>query len=152
MVNGGRASNIVCDRINALAEARSIAPEKLKAQTEHMEKCLREASDKFGARLIINISREYNGFKISENEPVLELFKKATETAGLEFVKEASGGGSDTNIFNASGLKALNIAIGMDKVHTTDERIAVKDLSDTSRLLAAIIAQASIQNNPEVSE
>ncbi len=33
---GGQATNIVCDEVHILAEARSINPDKLNKQTAHM--------------------------------------------------------------------------------------------------------------------
>jgi len=38
-----------------------------------------------------------------------------------------SGGGSDANIFNKKGLPSAVLSVGMEKVHTVDEYILVKN-------------------------
>lgn len=40
----------------------------------------------------------------------------------------SSGGGSDANIFNSRGLATLNLAVGMENVHSTDERVKIENL------------------------
>jgi tripeptide aminopeptidase len=51
---------------------------------------------------------------------------------------EVSRGG-DANIFNAGGIATINVSTGMDKVHTTEERIAVDDLVKSAEFLLSIL-------------
>lgn len=51
----------------------------------------------------------------------------------------SSGGGSDTNIYNSKGVKSVNLAVGMTKVHTLEEYIEIKDLVDLSKILVEIV-------------
>jgi len=70
---------------------------------------------------------------------VLARVKKAGMNLGRNLEFEVAGGGSDANIFNSFGLPTAIIATGMDKVHTTDERLDLKDLIRLTELLFAIV-------------
>jgi tripeptide aminopeptidase len=55
----------------------------------------------------------------------------------LHFVK--AGGGSDANIFNAAGLAAAILGIGMDNVHSTAERIRLSHMLRTADLVHSLL-------------
>ena len=48
-------------------------------------------------------------------------------------------GGSDANVFNGNGIKAVNLATGMAKVHTTEEYITIENLNNTAKLVYQIM-------------
>ncbi len=141
VINGGAATNIVCDRVELKGEARSLSDEKLALQTQHMYDCLRKACEDMGADLEIDLGREYSSYHIPESDMLIRVAKKAAEAAGLVTRVVSSGGGSDTNYFNVKGIKAVNLGTGMNKVHTTEEEIKVEDLVNTAKLVAAIISE-----------
>lgn len=142
VIAGGNATNVVCDRVTLEGEARSQKGEKLDAQTAHMVKCLEEACRAFGAEVEVQTERMYPPFSVKEQEPVIRLAREAAEAAGLPFNLKFTGGGSDTNFLNVRGIPSINLATGMDKVHSTEERISIRDLVDTARYVAAIIERA----------
>lgn len=135
IIRGGDATNIVCSEVWIKAEARSLTEDKLVAQTQHMVRCIEDACEKFGARSEIEVSREYGGYSVTEGEPLLEFTETVIRDLGMKPVRITSGGGSDTNIFNNRGLKLLNLATGMSKVHTLEEHVTVKDMVDLTRLV-----------------
>ncbi len=135
IIRGGDATNIVCPEVWIKAEARSLTEEKLDAQTRHMVKCVEDACGTFGARSDIQVTREYGGYDVTEGDPLLTFTEKCMAEIGLKPYRAASGGGSDTNIFNNRGLRLLNLGTGMSKCHTLDEYITVKDLTDLTRLV-----------------
>lgn len=135
IIRGGDATNIVCPEVWIKAEARSLTEEKLNAQTAHMVKCVEDACSAYGARSEINVTREYGGYAVGSEDPLLKFTEACMVEMGLKPHRAASGGGSDTNIFNNRGLKLLNLGTGMSKSHTLDEYITVKDLTDLTRLV-----------------
>lgn len=143
VITGGQATNIVCDRVEIEGEARSLSDEKLNRQARDMEACIAEACREFGARADVNTEQMYQAFYVKEDDPVIELAKRAADKSGLIASVISSGGGSDTNFFNARGIKSVNLGTGMDKVHTAQEEIKVSDLVNTARLAAAIIEEAA---------
>jgi tripeptide aminopeptidase len=61
---------------------------------------------------------------------------------GLKVKYETSGGGSDANNINAEGKAAVNLGIGMQQVHTTDEFLRLSDLVADTRWLWEIVKQS----------
>ena len=138
-IQGGTATNIVPDRVEMAGEARSHDEQKLEAQVQAMTGALKAAADRHGATVEIDVERSYSTFKLSEEDGIVRRAVAAANTLGLTPALVPSGGGSDANIFNAGGIVTINISSGMDKVHTTEERIAVDDLVKCAEFLLAIL-------------
>ena len=134
-------SNIVPKIVEFSAEARSLSDQKLKEQSDHMVKCCQEAAEKFGGSVEVNVETAYGAFKIAEDHPLVNVVKKACGELGIPAETTKSGGGSDTNIFNANGIEAINLGIGERKPHTLEEHLHIKDLENSARLAIEIIKQ-----------
>lgn len=140
-IEGGEVTNIVTPELMFKAEARSLDNEKLKAQSNHMVACVKAACEVNGATFESAVSRMYSAFKIDENDEIVNSVRRACKELGLKAFTQASGGGSDTNILNANGIKAVNLGIGERKPHTLEEHIAIKDLVTSAALVVEIIKQ-----------
>jgi tripeptide aminopeptidase len=138
---GGRdtATNIVVDFVEIEAEARSLVEEKVLAQTEHMKKCFEEAAAQFGASVEFNSYLQYTGYKYSEEDKIVQIAKKAIEAIGREPIFFASGGGSDANVISGYGIPTLNMAVGYERIHTTEERIAISELEKAAELFVSLV-------------
>lgn len=141
-INGGIATNIVMAELNILAEARSLNHSKLESQTKHMVDTFKEAAFEFGAEIEAKTTRMYDSFIIDEDEEIVALLKRGFSNMGIEAAITATGGGSDTNIYNANGIKAVNLGIGMKKAHTLEEHIAIEDLIKSARIVVEIVKEA----------
>lgn len=124
------ATNIVCPTAKLIAEARSLDNDKLKAQRDHMVACMEEAAKAFGATVDIQVESMYSAFNIPADDPFLKELSAVLEGLGFKITLASTGGGSDANIFNQKGIKALNLGTGMTGAHTLEEHISVKDLTD----------------------
>ncbi len=133
------ATNIVCEKAVMIAEARSRSNDKLEAQTNHMVKCLQNACDKYGAKLNCNIEQMYLSYKVEENDEFLKFVQDKCRELNIIPSNHTSGGGSDSNVYNAKGMKAIVLGIGMEKVHTTDEQIAIEQLEKLADLTLKIM-------------
>ncbi len=142
-ISGGGATNIVTEVVELHGEARSLDEQKLAKQSAHMRACLEQACKKYQAKLELEFVREYDAFRMAEDEAVVQLAIKAVESLGLPLQIAASGGGCDANFFNTKGIKTINLGTGMSQVHTTTEYINKEDLINLTRLVAAIIQQAA---------
>lgn len=134
------ATNIVPERVLIKAEARSRDAEKLKKQQDHMIKCLEDACRTYGAKLEYSISTEYTSYSFTEDEPLVQRLIAAFKKVGIEHSISATGGGSDANIMNHGGINAVVMAVGMERVHTTSERISLKNLNNTAKVCLALIS------------
>lgn len=140
-ITGGTSTNIVADSVDMAFELRSLNAEKLKAQMDHMVSCINNACDDYSAKSEINIVYNYPSFTMDRNSEIVKIVESAMEKINIQIAAGPTGGGSDTNIFNGNGLKAVTLAIGMTRVHTTSEYITIKSLVDSARLVAAIIQE-----------
>ena len=138
-ISGGGATNIVTDRVEITAEARSLTNEKLDAQGAHMKACLEDAAHEFGATAEVTIERSYHAFSLDADEPVVRHCAAAMRHLGLTPTLTSTGGGSDCNVFNRHGMKAVDLSIGMTDVHTCMESLRIEDLEMTARLVEALI-------------
>lgn len=139
IIEGGRAINIIPDLVSLKGEARSLKPAKLEAQVEHMVNCLETAARETGAQAEIKVEHLYPHIDLEPDAPAVRAAVAAGAKVGIQTRLEATGGGSDANIFNGKGFATVNLGIGMSKVHTVDEFIKVEDLVNTARLLTAIV-------------
>jgi tripeptide aminopeptidase len=87
----------------------------------------------------IDVEHSYTAFKLSEEAGIVRGAVSAARSQGLTSALVPSGGGSDANIFNAGGIATINISVGMQKVHTTEECIAVADMVQCAEFLLAIL-------------
>ena len=137
-ISGGQARNIVPDNTKVMLEARSLDQEKLKKVTGIMVDALEKGAKDAGASLDYNLYREYEGFHIGEDELPLKASVKALENMGIKPVISSSGGGSDINIFNARGKRAVNLSSGMEDVHTSNEYVKEYQLKLLGQLVLEI--------------
>ncbi|WP_308639068.1 M20/M25/M40 family metallo-hydrolase [Paenibacillus silvisoli] len=143
---GGGATNIVCDFVKLDAEARSIVQDKLDKQVESMRETVMAVVSEFGAKAEFESKLIYPAFNFTDGDEVVELAKAAIEKIGRTPKLFHSGGGSDANIFNGHGVPTVNLAIGYEHIHTTNEQIKAEDLVKTAELVVEIIAQAAEKN------
>ena len=138
-IQGGIASNIVCDKVEIKAECRSLVLDKLDTQTEHMRECFQKAVEKYGGAVDFTVMLEYPSFQIEEDSQVISILKRASYDCGIKLTLKSTGGGSDTNIINGKGIIAANLGIGMEKVHSTEECINIESLVKSADFLTAIV-------------
>jgi tripeptide aminopeptidase len=135
VINGGVAKNIVPEFTEVEAEARSMGEEKLKKVIDALLLTFQKASDESGTKLEQNLIREYRGYRLSKDDVPVRMAIKALKNSGIDQRLKSTGGGSDTNIFNSKGKKAVNLSSGMENCHTNEEYIPVEELINLSKLI-----------------
>lgn len=140
---GGGATNIVCDEVNILSEARSIREDKLAAQTAHMESVFEDTALKMGGKAKTEVKLMYPGFHFDEDTPVVALAQRAAAKIGRPSPVLTSGGGSDANIFNGFGIPTVNLCVGYEEIHTKKERMPIEELEKLTELLVEIIKEST---------
>jgi len=142
IISGGRATNIVAEEAFCKLEVRSIDKKKMLMVEKKIRETISDITKESGARAVIHRELEYPGFSISEESDIAKFTCKALTNIGIRPEFEISGGGSDTNILNRAGIRAINLSCGMQKVHTTGEFITIKDLVNGTRLVLSLIEMA----------
>ncbi|MDN4493402.1 M20/M25/M40 family metallo-hydrolase [Ureibacillus aquaedulcis] len=136
---GGKATNIVCDEVYILAEARSINKEKLDAQVSHMKETFESVARNLGGRAEVDIKLMYPGFSVTESDRVVQIAIQAVENIGRKAQLGTSGGGSDANVIAGFGIPTVNLSVGYEEIHTTNERMPIEELEKLADLLVEIV-------------
>ena len=127
-------TNVVSETCTLELECRSRNNDKLAAHTRHLVDCLEAACEKFGAKLDCEVSTSYLGYSHDDNHPLVARLAEVVRSVGLEPVMTASGGGSDANIYGNNGIDAVNLGVGMGKVHTTSEEQNIAEMEIASQV------------------
>ncbi|MFD2762304.1 M20/M25/M40 family metallo-hydrolase [Lentibacillus juripiscarius] len=140
---GGKQTNIVADHVEILAEARSLDPEKMKKQVDQMKEAFEDTAAAYGGSAEVDVKTMYPGFKLDEGDEVVKVAQNAARSIGRDSTLQASGGGSDANVISGLGIPTVNLAVGYEEIHTTNERIPVDELVKVTELVTAIVQEAA---------
>lgn len=140
---GGKQTNIVVDHVEILAEARSLVPEKMEAQVAKMKEAFEKTAQELGGSADVQFNVMYPGFKQKAGDRVVEVARRAAKAVGRESKLLQSGGGSDANVIAGHGIPTVNLAVGYEEIHTTNERIPVAELVKITELVGSIITEAA---------
>src|SRR5881392_1899635 len=128
LIEGGTAGNIVPEWCTFLAEARSHDERRLQEVVQEMLDAIAFAGGLEDCEVETEVHKSYRGYRFKRDDDVVRIAHTALERSGFTPTYALSGGGADANVFNERGLRCLNLANGMQDIHTPDERIAVDDL------------------------
>lgn len=140
---GGTQTNIVCDHVEILAEARSLIPEKMEAQVAKMKDAFETTAAEMGGSAEVEVTVMYPGFKYDHGDHVVEVAKKAAVKIGREPKLQHSGGGSDANVIAGHGIPTVNLAVGYEDIHTTSEKMPIAELNKLGEMVLAIIEEVA---------
>lgn len=138
-IRGGSANNVVPATCALSGECRSLDHARCEALRDEMEVAMRAAAGAAGGSVEVLWHLEYRGFRFEEDHPAVVLVASACRDVGREPRTYRTGGGSDANVFAASGSPVLALACGMEGVHGTHEQVAVSDLEALVRILEAVV-------------
>jgi tripeptide aminopeptidase len=138
-IQGGTAGNIIPEWCSFLAEARSHDERKLADVVQEMLDAIAFAAGLEDCEVETEVHKSYRGYRFKRDDDVVRLADAALERAGYTPSYGLSGGAADANVFNERGLQCLNLANGMQDIHTPDERIAVADLEGMVEVTLALV-------------
>ncbi|MBL1226237.1 M20/M25/M40 family metallo-hydrolase [Enterococcus sp. BWR-S5] len=147
VIKGGEATNIVMDSLLVKGEVRAIDPAKADTLIAEMVAAFEESASLHGGEVTIDIRKMATGFDVSDDEQVMTLLLSAGEQLGYEIIRETSGGGSDANVFNEKGKRVVNLSVGYEKIHTTEEYIPVEEMEK-----AVLLVIELAKNSPRRTE
>lgn len=140
---GGKQTNIVCDHVEIVAEARSLEEKKLDKQVQHMKETFEEIAASFGGKAMVKVEKMYPNFCFGPDDLVVKQAENAARAIGLTPERMKSGGGSDANIFSGAGIPTVNLAVGYEEIHTTKERMPIKELINLTSYIIAIVKEVA---------
>ncbi|MBO9129752.1 tripeptidase T [Bacillus sp. 165] len=140
---GGTQTNIVCDYVEILAEARSLVEEKMQEQVSKMKEAFEATAEEMGGKAEVEVQIMYPGFKFADGDHVVEVAKRALANIGRTPSLHQSGGGSDANVIAGHGIPTVNLAVGYEEIHTTNEKMPIEELVKTAEAVVAIIEEVA---------
>ncbi|GAB4483479.1 MAG: M20/M25/M40 family metallo-hydrolase [Thermodesulfovibrionales bacterium] len=140
IISGGTATNVVPREVRLRGEVRSHDRRTLEGVKKRIFDRAKKTCSAMHARLLVSVNEEYRSFRISRNDPFLRFVDESHRACGIDTLHVVTGGGSDANVFNASGITAVNMSTGMQKVHSHEEFIMRKDLDLGAMVVVEAIA------------
>ncbi len=130
-IHGGEATNVVTDRVELKAEARSHDKDfrkKIVATIEQaFAKAAKEVRNASGAhgKVQFHGRQDYEAFRLAADEPAVVAAEQAVRAAGLEPQRAVSNGGLDANWMTAHGIPTVTLGCGQSQIHTTSEYLDI---------------------------
>lgn len=140
IIRGGSATNVVPKEVVIKGEVRSHSAARLEQTKRAIFETAKDMAELHHARVNITEQEEYRAYRIDRESPFLLYLSGVLKKCALSPAYTVTGGGSDANIFNQKGIQAINISTGMQKVHSTEEFISIKDLYDGCMFVINAIA------------
>lgn len=81
----------------------------------------------------------YPSFHVSEESEVIKIAQQSALNIGRTPEVVSNGGGSDANFINSYGVPTVVLAVGYEKIHTVNERIAVTEMEKLTEQVLEII-------------
>ena len=143
VINGGTQRNVVPDRCTVQLEVRSLVDAEVVVLAQEIVDAANAAAAETGCSVEIAQTREYTAYAFTNDDLVVQIARTGLTAAGLVPREVETGGGADAHLFNERGLQCLNLASGMEAIHTPDERIKVAHVEDLSRMTVELIRAAA---------
>jgi len=138
IIEGGKATNIVCDYVKVVAEARSTVADKMELQAQVMKDAFERCAMQMGGEAKVTITISCPAFKLSADDEVVQVAIRAAKKIGRTSELLKSGGGSDANIFAGFNIPTTNLCVGYEEIHTTNEKMPIGELVRINELVVAI--------------
>jgi len=145
-IQGGSATNVVCDYVQILGEIRSHDDKEIDRYKRYICEKAKEVEKNSKVKIDINFAKNYESFSINKNEEICEILQRSFEKLNINPKFEKGGGGMDANIFNSNNIKSVGIATGYKNNHSNEEKIIIEDLIKSADLVKEIIQTVSKQN------
>jgi tripeptide aminopeptidase len=147
VIEGGRAANIVPNRVIVKGEVRSHDSEKLALKTDEIVTAFQKAVDMIKPevstnglpRLDYSVELDFAATRIMETDPVVMLAKKAASNLGRTLKTKMTGGGADANVFFSRGIMTGVLGTGMSDMHSLRESVLLDDMVKSAELVLEII-------------
>ncbi len=139
-IHGGGATNVVTDRVELRAEARSHDPAFRKRIVRAIETAFQRAarrvknSEGVCGRVTIHSSHDYESFKLADDQPCVLEAEAAIRGVGLEPLRAIANGGLDANWMTARGIPTVTLGCGQQNPHTVEERLDVAAFQSACRI------------------
>ncbi len=143
MIDGGLAPNIVPETCEVVIDMRCPDETKLERLKNETIEIFRKAVEAKGGSVESAVKEVAPGVNLNIGDAAVKLAAVAAEKMGFPVSTGFTGGCSDANFLCGMGLPTVLLATGMDKIHTTEECLALEDLNNAARWVLGIVKEAT---------
>ena len=139
-MEAGLKRNIIPEQAMLDGEFRSRNNDKLRWMDRQFRKVFDEAAVRYPeAHISLDIENTYRAYNVGADDPAVSVIGRALSGLDLRLMLEASGGGSDANIFIERGITALPVGIGVRSFHTTWETALLPEVFQGAQMCEAAV-------------
>jgi tripeptide aminopeptidase len=136
---GGNAANIIPPETHVEGEVRSLESDKLEAKVSEIRDVFCKTATAYEGRCEFSDEWVFRPLNVDISSNACVKLENALKSAGLRPTPMTTPGGSDANNLNAKGIQAVNIGIGAQNPHSTDEFILLEDLQKSAEIVQNLI-------------
>ncbi len=143
-IAGGTAMNVVPERCELVAEARSLDPTRAEEAVAEIVHHLHDAANlpECECDVDVAVERLFIGYRVPGSSPAVTLAEGALRVCGYDPTRIASGGASDANELQARGKQVINLANGTERNHEPGERVSVAALEGMLDVALTLVEHA----------
>ena len=108
-----------------------------------MKETFERVATEMGGRAEVEVKLMYPGFRVTEDDQVVKVAIEAAKAIDREPKLGISGGGSDANVIAGFGIPTVNLSVGYEEIHTTNERMPIEELEKLAQYLVAIVKETA---------
>lgn len=139
LLQAGENVNSVPEHLTFHADLRSHNPDALQSLHSQLINTFQSIAQQDQTTFTHQSQTLYQGYQHDKQHPHITLLQTIFESLSIPVNHVISGGASDANILNQHGILTTDLGDGSIDPHTTDERIALKDLERLSQIITQII-------------
>lgn len=144
VIRGGMATNVVTDRVELRAEARSHDPRFRTTIVREIERAFTKAAKQVrnvegvAGRAVFDGQLDYESFKLNLNEPCVVAAAAALSEEGREVDYAIANGGLDANWLTQRKIPTVTLGCGQNSIHTVDEWVDLDEFASACRIARRI--------------
>lgn len=142
-ISGGSARNAIPAKLVLEGELRSFeSAEHIQQYEDELQRAFEQTAKQLGGSAAVTFTTHTDGYRIDENEPLLQTYKAVLEQHGEKLRLQPTFIGSDTSGFRPK-IKAFTLSTGVMNEHSTEEYVALAPLEqivqDTLEVLRNVL-------------
>lgn len=138
-ISGGTLPSKIPDHCVITMEIRGLDRSDVMKHVCFVESVAQDIAREFKANVLINKFNKYEGWSVPTNHSGVVRALKASERLGLRGATRRTLGGADTNWLRANGLDCFTLGVGFRRIHSYDEYISVKSLTDLAKHVGLVL-------------
>jgi len=138
-INGGKATNIISEKVIIRGEIRSQTKSEIFTHLENIEQIFTQEATIRGGNIKFDKQLAFAPYQHNSDLQAYQILESAIKNAGLIPNPIHYTGGSDANVFNEKGLPTINLGIGAQNPHSSEEFILIEDLVKSAEIALEIV-------------